>query len=94
MRQTRTAPAPLRTRLGLDRLEDRTTPATLPTGFTEAAVATGLASATAMEAAPNGDLWVLEQGGGVKRFRTGSLMSWVGSQMNQSCAFMSFTISA
>jgi glucose/arabinose dehydrogenase len=72
MRQTRTAFAPPRARLYLDQLEDRTTPATLPTGFTEAAVATGLASATAMEVAPNGDLWVLEQGGGVKRFRTGS----------------------
>ena len=72
MRQTRTASVPLRTRLDLERLEDRTTPATLPTGFTEAAVATGLASATAMEVAPNGDLWVLEQGGGVKRFRPGS----------------------
>ena len=59
-------------RLGLERLEDRTTPATLPTGFTEAAVATGLSSATAMEFAPNGDLWVLEQGGAVKRFRPGS----------------------
>jgi glucose/arabinose dehydrogenase len=72
MRQTRTVSAPLRARLRLDPLEDRTTPATLPTGFTEAAVATSLASATAMEVAPNGDLWVLEQGGGVKRFRPGS----------------------
>lgn len=60
------------TRLGFERLEDRTTPATLPTGFTEAPVAAGLSNATAMEVAPNGDLWVLEQGGGVKRFRSGS----------------------
>ena len=37
----------------LESLEDRTTPATLPTGFTEAAVATGLASATAMECCQN-----------------------------------------
>ena len=61
-----------RARPSLELLEDRTTPATLPTGFTEAAVATGLSSATAMEVAPNGDLWVLEQGGAVKRFRPGS----------------------
>ena len=42
----RLAPRPSRRApdLDLDRLEDRTTPATLPTGFTEAAVATGLAS--------------------------------------------------
>src|SRR3954453_18278250 len=53
-------------------LEDRTAPATLPSGFTEAAVATGLSNPTAMEFAPNGDLWVLEQGGAVKRFRSGS----------------------
>ena len=61
-----------RTRLAMELLEDRTTPATLPTGFTEAAVATGLSNATAMEVAPNGDIWVLEQGGGLKRFRAGS----------------------
>jgi glucose/arabinose dehydrogenase len=59
-------------RLCLNRLEDRTVPATLPTGFSETAVATGLTSATAMEVAPNGDVWVLQQGGIVKRFRPGS----------------------
>jgi glucose/arabinose dehydrogenase len=59
-------------RLQVRRLEDRTTPANLPTGFDEAAVATGLTDATAMEIAPNGDLWVLEQAGVVKRFRPGS----------------------
>jgi hypothetical protein len=31
-----------------------------------------LAGATAVEVAPNNDLWVLEQGGGVKRFHAGS----------------------
>jgi glucose/arabinose dehydrogenase len=60
-----------KSRLGLERLEDRATPATLPTGFTESAIAEGLVNATAMEMAPNGDLWVLEQGGAVKRFRPG-----------------------
>jgi glucose/arabinose dehydrogenase len=44
----------------------------LPAGFVETPVATGLTDPTAMEFAPNGDLWVLEQGGLVKRFRSGS----------------------
>lgn len=43
-------------RLRVHRLEDRVAPATLPTGFEEVAIATGLSSATAMEIAPNGDL--------------------------------------
>src|SRR5687768_7970049 len=72
MGRTRTRTTPRRARLGMEALEDRTTPATLPTGFAETAVATGLSSATAMEVAPNGDLWVLEQAGAVKRFRPGS----------------------
>jgi glucose/arabinose dehydrogenase len=53
-------------------LEERALLANLPAGFTEAAVATGLSNATAMEFAPNGDLWVLEQTGAVKRFRPGA----------------------
>src|SRR4051812_26095849 len=60
------------TRLHVRRLESRMTPAVLPNGFDEVAVATGLNGATAMEVAPNGDLWVLQQGGAVKRFRPGS----------------------
>jgi glucose/arabinose dehydrogenase len=64
--------APQPRRLQLEQLEVRSLLATLPTGFTEAAVATGIASGTTMEFAPNGDLWVLEQAGAVKRFRPGS----------------------
>ncbi len=59
-------------RLTLEILQPRALMATLPPGFTEAAVADDLSNATAMEFAPNGDLWVLEQGGLVKRFQTGS----------------------
>src|SRR5262245_48105662 len=59
-------------RLIVEPLESRCLLATLPTGFAETPVATGLAEATAMEFAPNGDLWVLEQDGLVKRFRPGS----------------------
>src|SRR5438876_1013723 len=56
----------------VERLEDRLTPANLPSGFTEAAVASGLSSATAMELAPDGRLWVLEQAGDVQVFHNGS----------------------
>ena len=59
-------------RLLLESLESRAMLATLPSGFTEQALATGLSSATAMEIAPNGDVWVLQQGGVVKRFAPGS----------------------
>src|SRR5262245_16396827 len=60
------------TRLRLEALESRAMLATLPAGFVEAPVAAGLSRATAMEFSPSGDLWVLEQGGAVKRFRPGS----------------------
>jgi glucose/arabinose dehydrogenase len=53
-------------------LEDRSVPATLPTGFGETVVATGISNGTAMELAPDGSLWVLEQGGAVKRYASGS----------------------
>jgi len=53
-------------------LEDRLLLAALPTGFSETVVASGLSNATAMEIAPNGDIWVLEQAGNVKRFRSGT----------------------
>src|SRR5678816_3213082 len=57
--------------LFVERLESRVLLAQSPTGLTESAVATGLTNATAMEFAPNEDLWVLEQSGLVKRFRPG-----------------------
>jgi glucose/arabinose dehydrogenase len=71
-RPTRTASGSRRATLGVEQLEDRTTPATLPPGFTETVAAAGLSGPTAMEFAPNGDLWVLEQGGALKRFRPGN----------------------
>jgi glucose/arabinose dehydrogenase len=58
--------------LALERLENRSLLANLPPNFTETVVAEGLSDATAMEFAPSGDLWVLEQAGLVKRFRPGS----------------------
>src|SRR5262245_65474871 len=64
-----------RRRLLVEALEKRALLATLPSGFVESSVAAGLSGATAMEFAPNGDLWVLEQTGAVKRFRPGSTVA-------------------
>ncbi|MGZ3396360.1 MAG: PQQ-dependent sugar dehydrogenase [Isosphaeraceae bacterium] len=53
-------------RPGVEALERRLTLTTLPPGFTEAPVVSGLSSPTVMEFAPDGRLFVLEQGGNVK----------------------------
>ena len=53
-------------RPGIEVLERRLTLTTLPPGFTEAPVVSGLSSPTVMEFAPDGRLFVLEQGGNVK----------------------------
>ena len=58
--------------LKLTQLERRDTPATLPTGFSETLFGEGVSSATSLTIAPNGDAWATEQGGGVKRFRSGT----------------------
>jgi glucose/arabinose dehydrogenase len=49
--------------------------ATLPTGFTEAQIASGLASPTAMQFAPDGRLFVCEQGGRLRVIKNGALLS-------------------
>jgi len=59
-RSRHVAPRP---RLQVERLEDRLTPSVLPSGFTEVAFGTGLASPTAMELAPDGSIFAAEQGG-------------------------------
>lgn len=59
-------------RLHLSRLESRETPATLPPNFSEAVIGEGIQSAAGFTLAPNGDAWVLEQTGTVKRFRPGT----------------------
>ena len=48
--------------------------ATLPTGFAETQVATGLASPTAMAFAPDGRLFVAEQGGRLRVIKNGALL--------------------
>jgi glucose/arabinose dehydrogenase len=61
-----------RYRPSFDLLEDRLTPATLPTNFSETAVATGLSSATAMEFSPDGKLFVAEQAGTMEVWQNGT----------------------
>ncbi|HEY9421917.1 MAG TPA: PA14 domain-containing protein, partial [Thermoanaerobaculia bacterium] len=48
--------------------------ATLPTGFTEQLVASGLSSPTAMALAPDGRLFVTQQGGQLRVVKNGSLL--------------------
>jgi glucose/arabinose dehydrogenase len=48
--------------------------ATYPSGFSEAQVVTGLASPTAMAFAPDGRLFVCEQGGNLRVIKNGSLL--------------------
>lgn len=49
--------------------------ATLPNGFTEALVASGLSSPTAMEFAPDGRLFVCQQGGQLRVIKNGLLLA-------------------
>jgi len=49
--------------------------ATLPTGFAETQVATGLASPTAMAVAPDGRLFVCQQGGQLRVIKNGALLA-------------------
>ena len=49
--------------------------ATLPSGFTEALVASGLSSPTAMQFAPDGRLFVCEQGGRLRVIKNGTLLA-------------------
>ena len=48
--------------------------ATIPTGFAETQVATGLAAPTAMAFSPDGRLFVTEQGGRVRVIKNGALL--------------------
>lgn len=62
-------------------LEVRVTPTTLPAGFTEAAVVSGLTNPTAMEFSPDGRLFVLEQGGNVKLVHADGT-TWTALKLN------------
>ena len=49
--------------------------ATLPVGFTETSFASGLSSATAMQFAPDGRLFVCQQGGALRVVKNGALLA-------------------
>lgn len=66
---------PLRVKPRLERLEDRLAPATLPTGFSETLIASGLSRPTAMAFAPDGRLFVCEQGGKLRVIDGGTLLA-------------------
>src|SRR5262245_36696012 len=55
----------------LECLEDRSVPATLPGGFVETVVASGLFGATALEIAPDGKLFVCQQSGQLEVWTNG-----------------------
>jgi glucose/arabinose dehydrogenase len=73
---SRTSAARPRSRPTLETLESRVTPSALPAGFSETTVASGINAPTAMEFAPDGRLFVLEQAGNVRVITAaGSLLS-------------------
>jgi glucose/arabinose dehydrogenase/endogenous inhibitor of DNA gyrase (YacG/DUF329 family) len=69
----------------IEEMEVRLTPSTLPAGFTETTVVSGLSAPTAMDFAPDGRLFVLEQGGGVKLVHNDGT-TWTALQLNTDSA--------
>src|SRR5688500_19396785 len=49
--------------------------ATVPTGFTDAVVAAGLNNPTAMALAPDGRIFVCQQGGALRVIKNGALLA-------------------
>ncbi len=58
----------------LTRLDDRVTPATLPAGFSESLLVGGLTDPTNLAVAPDGRLFVTEQGGTLRVIKNGVLL--------------------
>ncbi|VTS07336.1 PQQ-dependent sugar dehydrogenase [Tuwongella immobilis] len=56
-------------------LEDRSVPTTLPTGFSESVLAEGLSRPSAMAVAPDGRIFITEQGGTVRIVDDGELVA-------------------
>lgn len=71
-----------RIRKTLTNLEERIAPATLPTGFSEFGVSGVITSATAMEFAPDGKLFVLEQAGTMEVYSGTGATSWTQQSLN------------
>ena len=64
-----------RLRPDLESLEGRWVPSNLPPGFTETVVASGLNDPTAMAEAPDGRIFVCEQGGTLRVIQNGQLLA-------------------
>src|SRR5437762_393662 len=58
----------------LEPLEDRIVPTVLPAGFVESPVVSGLVNPTAMEFAPDGRLFVAQEGGDLRVVKDGTLL--------------------
>src|SRR6185437_298494 len=58
----------------LEFLEDRAVPTTLPTGFQETVVASGLGNPTAMATAPDGRIFITTQSGDLRVVENGTLL--------------------
>lgn len=71
---SRAARGGLRSRLAVELLEVQDVPATVPAGFADTPVAGGLTNPTAMAFAPDGRLFVTEQGGSVRIVEDGQLL--------------------
>ena len=59
----------------IEGLEDRKLLASVPAGFTDAFVAGGLVSPTAMDVAPDGRIFVAQQGGQIRVIKNGQLLA-------------------
>jgi len=64
----------LRVHLGVRLLEERIAPSTLPIGFRETPIVSGLAGPTAMEFAPDGRLFICLQAGTIRVVKNGTLL--------------------
>ncbi|SIO66710.1 Glucose/arabinose dehydrogenase, beta-propeller fold [Singulisphaera sp. GP187] len=62
-------------RPAVDGLEDRRLLTTLPTGFVETPVATGLSRPTTFEFAPDGRIFIAQQGGQIRVVKNGQLLA-------------------
>src|ERR1700730_6626781 len=65
----------VRAALQVERLESRDVPSTLPVGFTDSVIAGGLTNPTSMEIAPDGRIFVAEQGGNLRVIKAGQLLA-------------------
>jgi glucose/arabinose dehydrogenase len=70
-----TEPIALRLNLAVMFMAASLSAATLPTGFTETQVAAGLSNPTAMAFAPDGRLFVAQQGGALRVIKNGALLT-------------------